>query len=198
MSETPAVSTPETAPTQEASKPETTAQDDLNALLNEYEAAPEETPTKTPAETPVQAAPEVSQDRLAAVEAFMQRQDKADTDMALSDAAEIFKASAGDSLGDMTRDGVEGLIHLEAFRNPKIAHAFQDRFNNPEKWDKTVQALGKGFAEKATKTDHKSTESWDAVDSAMHSAASSTTTNEPAPDLNKMSDQQFTEYKAGL
>jgi len=192
MSEEQAVSTTETDPPQESVVPETTAQDDLDTLLNEYEEKPV---VEAP---PVETAPEIAPDRLEAVEAFMQRQDKVDTNTALSDAATLFKNSAGEAIGGRSKDEIEGLIHLEAFRNPKIAQAFQDRFNSPEKWSKTVQALGKRFAENATKTDTKSTESWDAVDSAMHSASSSTATEEIMPDVAKMSDQEFLQFKAGL
>jgi len=191
MSDTQTVSTPETDPPQDSTT-ETTAQDDLDTLLNEYQE-----PVKEPEVKP-EAQPEVSPDRLAAVEQFMERQDKKDTTTALSDAAEVFKASAGESANGRSNDDIEGLIHLEAFRNPKIAEVFQNRFVNPEKWKATVSALGKKFSENASNTDQAATDSWNAVDSALHSSASSNSNTDTAPNLNKMSDPEFEEYKMGL
>jgi len=182
----------EVVPTQEPAA-EPSASDDLDALLNEYEE-----PVAAPIAAPVAEDPVISPDRLAAVEDFMARQDRQDTQTALSDSAAIFRTAAGESAEGKSNDELEGLVHLEAFRNPKIAQIFQDRFENPEKWSKTVQALGKKFSEGVSKSDPNATESWNAVDSAMHSAASAKSTEEKAPDVSKMTDQEFAVYKAGL
>jgi len=186
------VSTTEVDPPKDSAEPVTTAQDDLDALLNEYQE-----PVKEPEVKP-EVKPEVSPDRLAAVEQFMERQDKVDTNSALSEAATLFKKSAGESVSGRSSDDIEGLIHLEAFRNRKVAEAFQDRFNHPDKWNQIVSALGKKFSESSSNTDQTSTDSWNAVDSAIHSASSSTSTDDTPPDLNKMTDQEFAQYKSSM
>ena len=193
MNDTQAVSTtPEVEPTQVSTENEPTAQDDLDALLNEYEPASTEPETAQPAQ------PEVAPDRLAVVESFIERQNRKDIESGLSESTKLMRDAAGDAVANIPDDALEGLMHLEAFRQPKILEIFQDRERNPAAWNKVATALGKKFAQNLSQTDRAATQSWDAVDSAVHSASTSTNTTEAPKDLSKMSDQEFLAFKRGL
>jgi len=192
MSEQAVSTTPEVEPTQVSTENEPTAQDDLDALLNEYEPASTEPETAQPAQ------PEVAPDRLAVVESFIERQNRKDIESGLSESTKLMRDAAGDAVANIPDDALEGLMHLEAFRQPKILEIFQDRERNPAAWNKVATALGKKFAQNLSQTDRAATQSWDAVDSAVHSASTSTNTTEAPKDLSKMSDQEFLAFKRGL
>jgi len=192
MSEQAVSTTPEVEPTQVSTENEPTAQDDLDALLNEYEPASTEPETAQPAQ------PEVAPDRLAVVESFIERQNRKDIESGLSESTKLMRDAAGDAVANIPDDALEGLMHLEAFRQPKILEIFQDRERNPAAWNKVATALGKKFAQNLSQTDRAATQSWDAVDSAVHSASTSTNTTEAPKNLKKMTDSEFEAYKRGL
>ena len=83
MSEQAVSTTPEVEPTQVSTENEPTAQDDLDALLNEYEPASTEPETAQPAQ------PEVAPDRLAVVESFIERQNRKDIESGLSESTKL-------------------------------------------------------------------------------------------------------------
>jgi len=159
----------------------------LDELLAEYQEP--ETPEKPePAATPT--TEEMSEFRSMMDERRVEKQNAG-----LNEAAKMVKTSAGEVAANIPDWMLVGAMREEATRNPKIEQIFNERDHNPDAWNKVATALGKKIAGDLTPTDKQSTESWNAVESAVHSASSSTPQPESLPDFNKMSDLEFQAWK---
>ena len=160
---------------------------DLDSILKEYddqEAKPAPQPQKQP------------DDDVAYLKQFVEQQRVKEVQSAVSEAANSVKKAAGEAANHIPDYLIEDALHGEARRNPRIEKAFEDRFNNPQGWNKVVEALGKKIAKDLTPTDRKATESWDAVESAVHSSSTSQNTETAPPDFGKMSDAEFNKWKS--
>ncbi len=191
MSE-PAVSeTPDTESQQTSVEPEPTAQDDLDSLLNEYQAEPE-TPVTQPAQ------PEVSDEERAEFRQMLNQQREVNLNEALNDSAGMVKKAAGEVAANIPDWMFIGALREESTRNPNLEKVFEGRASNPDAWNKVAAALGKKIAQDLTPVDQQSTNSWGAVESAVHSASTSNPTKAETvteKDLKGMSDQEFQQYR---
>lgn len=188
MTEQTVSTTPEVEPTQVSTENEPTAQDDLDALLNEYTE-----PVSEPAQPEV-AQPTVSNDEMAEFRQMMAEQRTDKMNQGLNEAAKLVKTAAGESAANIPEWMMVGALREESTRNPNLEKIFNDRASNPEAWGKVAAALGKKISDELTPTDKASTSSWNAVDSALHSASTSTPTPAAqidAKSMKGMDDQAF-------
>ncbi len=182
--------TPETEPT-EVQVEESTAQADLDTLLSEY-SEPE-----TPATTP-EPAPTVSPEEVAEFRQMLDSNRVTQLNAGLDDSAASIKAAAGEVASNIPNWIFRGAIRDYATEHPVTEKIFLERASNPEAWNKVKVALGKKIADDLTSTDQASTDSWNAVDGAMHSASTSTPkpkTDVSSKDLSNMSDSEFAAHK---
>jgi len=193
MSKQAVSTTPEAEPSQVSAENEPTAQDDLDALLNEYTE-----PASEPEVTAQSAQPAATPDEMAEFRQYMSetRADKLNT--GLQDSAKLVKAAAGESAANIPDWMMVGALREESTKNPNLEKIFNERGSNPEAWNKVATALGKKISQDLSPTDKSSTESWAAVDSAVHSASTSTNQTEAPKDLSKMTDQEFEAHKRSL
>lgn len=162
------------------------AQDDLDTLLAEYSDPPEETPPP--------AAPAPATDENADIRAFMAEQNRRDVASGLSESAQMIKAAAGEAAANLPDYLFEAELHRSAFTNSAITRAFDERGSKPEGWKKITDALGRKMAKDLAPTDGQSTDSWNAVESAVHSASTSRSTPDKpltAKELRDMPDADF-------
>ena len=189
MSEQTMTETPDTEQPNAPVENEISASDELDALLDSYK--PEE---PAPPATPEPTAPAVNPDTIAQFEQFMAKQQATEAKTALAETAQLMKKEAGEVASGLPDDVFEGQLHLEASRNPKIGELFNNREKDPEAWNKISATLGKKIAEKLNPPDKHTTESWAAVDSALHNSSTSAPKQETTVDsktLSGMSDQEF-------
>lgn len=157
---------------------------DLDSLLKDFET--EERPVQ-------QEAPKVDDERLMRIEEFMRRQEMQEFNTALDEAAGGLKKASGEAVSGIPDRYFRGILRDEAVTNPNIEKAFNERHAKPEKWNDILTALGKKISNEF-KTDKQATESWNAVEGAIHSASTSTE-QDNMPDFNKMTDAEFTQWK---
>lgn len=167
------------------------AQDDLDALLKEFETQDQTTKSETTTET--------KPDDLQEVVAYVRNQQQSEileqSRKDLSEAARIVK-------GDLKIDDeiAEGYLHARANKDPRVAQAWAKRHENPSAYQKVLKSLGGDFAKKfADLPDQAATEDRAAVAAAVRGA--STRTQEPAIDtkqLQGMNDAQFAAFKRSL
>ena len=173
-------------PSQATPEVENAQEDSLDDLLKEFD-----TPDETQESQETQTAPTVSPDDIAEIRQFRAEREKEQIKNALNESSRMAKEAAGlEGVPDWV---FEARLHKEAFDNPKVGQAFMNRDSNPEAWKKVVASIGKTIASDY-KTDGKATESWNAVEGAMHSASTSKDTDTPV-DFNKMSDSEFMKWK---
>lgn len=173
------------APAQETGAVENAQDDSLESLLAQYE---EPTPEKKP-EPEAPQATDTSK-----IENFMARQIQRENDQALSEAAGVLKNIVGDT--NLTEKWFEGQLYLAGAKDPRLTRAFEDRENSPKQWETLVRTLGKELAQELKPTDQGATDSWNAVESAVHSASTSTSkAGIEAKDLKSMTDSEFMAFK---
>jgi len=157
------------------------AQDELDTLLAQYDEAHEEPQKPTTTEQPQSH----SDPR---VEALLARQERTDIDNAVTK----LKDESGTQLPDSM---IEGYLRSKAIKDGRIDKAFNDRFNNPQGWEKVLKGLANDFKkEMESLPDSTLTANRDAVEAAVRSASSTKTAPEPAPDFSKMSKSQLDKY----
>lgn len=155
----------------------------LDSLLSEY---------NEPIEEPKKEEPQPTASYSPDVQTFMERQIKKDNDLALHEASKAMKAVVGDV--NLSNKWFEGQLHLAASKDPRLIQAFNNREASPKQWEAVVNTLGKELAQELTPTDQAATDSWNAVESAVHSASTSKVT-EAAPDFGSMTDSEFMAWK---
>lgn len=161
---------------------------DLDALLSEFES-------ESSKEEPKVAQPQP--DDVQWLKNQRAQYEREQTDKAVAEAANIIKETIGDLPIDLPEYVLEGVLHQKASKDPRIVEAFNKRFSDPEKWKSIVRATGKQLSKDMRPKDKQATESWNAVESAVHGASKSTRVEEPV-DITKMSDAEFFEYKMRL
>ena len=171
------------------------AQDDLENALREFdEQEPEQ-----PAEPVKSEAP--NDDTAEIINYVRQQREQEARESSIKDlkaAANAIKDSVGEIPVNLPDEVFEGLLYQRAENNPAIMKAWMNRGKNPEGWNKVLKAVGKEFGDKLKQTpDAKATGDWNAVESSMHSASTSSQ-NEPSKDVAKMSDAEFAAYKMSL
>jgi len=174
-------------PTQVSAAVEDAQEPSLDSLLAEYEE-PKEEPKE---EAPQQVAP-ISPD----VQSFMNRQIKKENDQAISEAANSLRESVGET--NLSAKWFEGQLHLAGSKDPRLIEAFENRDQNPSKWEGIVKALGNELKSDLAPVDAAATESWNAVEASVRSASTSAPKQAPSfseKDLKKMSDADFETFR---
>ena len=159
----------------------------LDSLLAEYEEPKEEPKV----EAPQQVAP-ISPD----VQSFMNRQIKKENDQAISEAANTLRESVGET--NLSAKWFEGQLHLAGSKDPRLIEAFENRDQNPSKWEGIVKALGNELKSDLAPVDAAATESWNAVEASVRSASTSAPKQAHSfseKDLKKMSDADFETFR---
>ena len=176
-------------------KPSDESQDaqeqDLDSLLKEYES---EDKTEETQESTQQVAQSEDIQWLRQQRAEYEREQ---TEKAVTEAASMLKESIGDLPITMPDYVFEGILHQKASKDPRIIEAFNKRFTNPGGWQKIVKATGKQLSQDLQPKDQKATDSWNAVESAVHSASTSSPQQQDV-DVSKMTDTEFVAYKQKL
>jgi len=174
-------------PTQVSAAVEDAQEPSLDSLLAEYEEPKEEPKV----EAPQQVAP-ISPD----VQSFMNRQIKKENDQAISEAANTLRESVGET--NLSAKWFEGQLHLAGSKDPRLIEAFENRDQNPSKWEGIVKALGNELKSDLAPVDAAATESWNAVEASVRSASTSAPKQAPSfseKDLKKMSDADFETFR---
>ena len=184
-----AVNTPtDVEPTQVSTDADVAQEPDLDSLLAEYDQPKvDEPPVQTPQVAPT--TDEVAEMRQMLAES---RADKLDA--GLSESARMVKTAAGESAANIPDWVFKGALREEAVRNPTIERIFNERGSNPDAWNRVAGALGKKIAQEMTPTDKASTDSWNAVDAAVHSSSTTTPQTKPevtSKDLRNMTNAEF-------
>lgn len=185
---------PETDAEAKPSVEESSAQDDLDTILAEFD---ESEPVKESEQPAPDKSAQPDSEVVEWVKAQKEKEIRENTKRDLQTATNWLKESVGETPVDVPEELLEGLLYKRAEDDPRIMKAWVSRNRNPQAWEKTVRALGKEVAKKFTPTDRQATDSWDAVDSAVHRASTSKSYEAPT-DLGSMTDQEFARYKAGL
>jgi len=120
-------------------------------------------------------------------------------DKALSEAAGIIKETIGELPIEISERVYKGVLQQMAYEDQdgRLVKAFQNRFKDPSKWQTVVKTVAKEIKKDFIPKDKQATESWNAVESAVHGAQSSSSTEKPV-DVSKMTDLEFLHYKAKL
>jgi len=174
-------------PTQVSAAVEDAQEPSLDSLLAEYEE-PKEEPKE---EAPQQVAP-ISPD----VQSFMNRQIKKENDQAISEAANSLRESVGET--NLSAKWFEGQLHLAGSKDPRLIEAFENRDQNPSKWEGIVKALGNELKSDLAPVDAAATESWNAVEASVRSASTSAPKQSSEVDakaLKNMTDSEFEAYQ---
>ncbi len=163
---------------------------DLDTLLSEYES-------ESSKEEPQVAQPEADDiNWLKGQRAAYEREQQ---DKALSEAAGIIKETIGELPIEISERVYKGVLQQMAYEDQdgRLVKAFQNRFKDPSKWQTVVKTVAKEIKKDFIPKDKQATESWNAVESAVHGAQSSSSTEKPV-DVSKMTDLEFLHYKAKL
>lgn len=190
MSEQAVNSTTEEEP-KVSSEGEVAQEPDLDTLLSEFDES------ESSKEEPKVAQPQ--SDDVQWLKAQRAQYEREQQDKALSEAATIIKENIGELPIEIPEYVFKGVLQQKAYEDAdgRLIKAFQNRFNQPEKWKSIVKTIGKEIKRDFVPRDKQATDSWNAVESAVHGASKSTRVEEPV-DISKMNDAEFFEYKMRL
>ena len=181
-------------PTEASAEVEDAQEQSLDSILAEYEI-PKEEPKPQPE------VPQISSNEVEEVKQMLASHKEHELLKGLNESASIIKQAAGEKATNIPDWMIRGALREEAIQNPTIEKIFYDREADPAAWNRVASALGKKIAEDLS-VDKASTDSWKAVESAVHSASTSTPPTEAmTPEKIKgLSDQDFEAYrkKAGF
>ena len=168
---------------------DSSAQDNLDTLLSEYDKPDQEqqTPKPTAQDDDIQSVVQWAKSQ-------QEREIRDSTQRDLKAATELMKEAAGDVPVKIPDEVFEGVLYKRADNDPRIMKAWLNRAANPDGWSKVIRSLGKEIAKQFVPTDQKATESWDAVRSATHSASTSKAGSD-APNFSAMTDAEFQRWK---
>lgn len=181
----------------------TPAAPDLDALLREFTPKPS-APVPPKTETPP-AAPSVDAKKLTEAlsyyEQAQQRDAKKSLDEDINKAVSAVKG-ASDALSGMPDRFVRGALHDLAASDPRFAQAFMQRQQNPEGWNKVLQAAAQEISKDlgAPQTDSIQRNRL-AVEAAVRGRQSTAPAPQGAPsneELSRMNNAQFNRYKQKL
>ncbi len=92
-------------------------------------------------------------------------------------------------------DLVQGWIHRQADKDPRLEQAWNDRFDNPKGFERVAVNLRRDFAKRYGKLPDKgATEDRDSVTHAVRGASTQAPEGK-APDYSRMSDNDFQQEK---
>lgn len=160
--------------------------DDLDALLQEFERPSPQYQVQQPEYRPQQAQ---QPDQTAAIaEQVRQLQGQIASRQYRDDITEAVKVVKG-NLG--LNDGIiEGWMHHKALSDPRVAEAWQRRAEQPAQFAKILRGLHKELAQEFSKQpDKQVTEDRDAVAAAVRGASTKAPEEKP-PDFSRMNNQE--------
>ena len=118
-----------------------------------------------------------------------------------SDMKHAVKLARGDmELPDEADVLIEGLLHQSVSSDPKMRAAWEDRAKDPQKWDKILSKQSEKFGALIDKIVESRSGSTSALESAVHSAKKSSSSNKGMPSLGamtSMSDAEFAKVTRG-
>ena len=161
------------------------ASDDLETLLNEFQ---EETKPAPKTDKVEEAVNWINEERARKA----QEEVKSDIESAVK--------TIGDTLDldvKPTARVIRGLLRDIAEDDPAIQKAFDHRYANPQAWASAQKRAARLIKEELS-IDQQTTSDRNAITSAVKSASTKQPTPEKAPNLSKMSDREFQQYKMGL
>lgn len=170
--------------------------DDLDKLLSEFDSG-----TTRPAPEP--AKPEqmgaADPDFKAAKDEVLTARDEIRQERFKKDMQATVAEVRGDMPADFFDDRfVQAWIDTRAQDDPRLSQAWVNRHSNPQQFKRVVSALGKEFSKKYGKLpDKQATEDRDAVTAAVR-GASTRAPEGKAPDMSRMSPQEFQAEKDRL
>lgn len=126
-------------------------------------------------------------DRLNAIEQRIEQQEFQ------KDMGEVVSNIRGDLPNDVFDDAfVEAWIDAQARRDPRLQNAWVNRRNDPKRFGKVVNELGKQFGKKFSDLpDKNATEDREAVTQAVRGATQKSPEGGKGPDYSGMSDAEF-------
>lgn len=179
--------------------------DDLDSLLAEWDEdqkkAAEQSPSGEQTETGKTGATELPSDVREVVDYVKEQREREITERTNQDVA-----AAAEKLREGWDDAppaalLEGEIWKSAGKDQRFLAAFQQRHQQPDKWDRILKAKQRELqAMLAGTPDQEATADRQAVASAVRSASKAPTGSEgpSADDISKMSDKEFEQYKRSL
>ena len=175
--------------TEEQAKPVTEADDaqDLDAILSQYATDEQETTEDTP-----------KKDEVAELRERIERREREELQAKIQEdigkSVSRIKDNLKDSSINVSDRIVRGLLNEAAQADPRILRAFNDRYNNPQNWERVESQLAKDLISELS-IDPSATASVNAV--RNHVRGSQPVTDDP-PDFSKMSDRDFEKMKREL
>ncbi len=171
------------------------APDELDALLNEFDSS-----GQTP-EQPAQPVQPAQPADVTEVVNYVRQQQALDQqesiDTALADGVKVIQKSL-ESLPFKVDDAfLLNQFYGEGANDKRIQQAFDNRQANPKAWDAVVSMISSKVKDMFVPVDGQSTDSWKAVESAVHTASTQTESQDNV-EVSSMSDAQFEMHKAAL
>jgi hypothetical protein len=165
--------------------------DDLDTLLAEFDQGTKKTDTVSPPETKPTPPDALAQD----VQALKNQAQEWAQEKNKRAIAETVEGIRGDVPKEVFDDEmVEAWLDSQARRDPRLALAFVQRDQNPQKWGKVKAELGRQLAKKAgALPDRNASDDREAVAAAVR-GASAKATAEPAPNFGAMTDAELRKY----
>lgn len=164
-------------------------EDDLDALLNQYDTQTQPAPEPKPETV------EGTDSDLKYIRERMDAMDKKVADSEFrSDMNSAIKQVRGELSAEILDDGfVEAYIDGQARGDPRLAKAWSERHANPQQYDKVLTSMGRNLAKKfANMPDAQATEDREAVTAAV-SGASKQAPEGKATEYSGMSDGEYRE-----
>lgn len=171
--------------------------DDLDAILSEIEAEgkADDTPKKdVDAADEGKAAKADDPDLKAIAKSIYTREARRDLKSAIG-----AMRSESESLKGLGDDYIEGLMNVEAKRDPRIVKAWHNRETSPEAWERLLPVLGKKIAKRlGGAVDQQATEDREAVLAAVRGKSPGQGGAGTQVDLKNMNNAEFNAYKRSL
>ena len=165
----------------------TTVQDDLDKLLKEYDTSTKPAPTPQPKQ---KSALEMWAERK------MVEEQMTEVNSSIDNAVQAIKGGLQDSPVQISDELIEGYLHREAFKNPKVKQAFENRAANPATWTQTLTEIGASLKD-VVSVDPNANAGRQAVEAAVKGSKTTETTEE-APNYAAMSDEEFMKATSGI
>lgn len=97
---------------------------------------------------------------------------------------------------DLAKDVVEGLLYKQVENDKRLLGVFVNRRQNPSAWKSVLNHIKQDIQSRYN-VDTKTTQDWNALESAVRSSQTSNAT-ESQPDVSNMSDNDFMKLKMKL
>ena len=176
----------------EAPSEETSTQDDLNDLLDEWEVESEQKAEET---TKSEDKPD---DRVQHLEQKIKDIERRDAEKSFNEGVQKSVNEVMDGMEESlyTAQEVEDFLWARAARDDKFQNAFLQRGLNPKGWSKVLKAMGKELSQRAkTRPDPQATSDSDAVAAAVRGSSNRVSeAEEDFSKVNQMNDQEFEKF----